>query len=93
MLRARFVVIREATEVVLRHLECLPPSERRDHLCASVQEYMQETEMWSVSSPTMRELDVLMKHVLALHTEVTKLERHALVPEGAARTPWNGSAA
>ena len=41
----------------------------------------------------MRELDVPMKHVLALHTEVTKLQRHTLVPGGDARTPWNGSAA
>ncbi len=80
--QARFVVIREASEVVLRHLERLPPSDRRDQLCASVQECMQETEMWSVSSPTIRELDVLMKRVLALHIEVTKLEHHALVADG-----------
>jgi hypothetical protein len=53
---------------------------------------MQEIEMWSVSSPTMRELDVLMKRVLALHIEVTKLERNALVSDGDGPTPWNGSA-
>ena len=69
MRQARFVVIREATEVVLRHLECLPPSDRREQLCASVQECMQDIEMWSVSSPTMGELDVLTKRVLALHIE------------------------
>ena len=79
--------------MALRHLERLPPSDGREQLCVLAQECMQETEMWSVSSPTMRELDVPMKHVLALHTEVTKLQRHTLVPEGDAPTPWNGSAA
>ena len=54
------------------------------------QECMQETEMWAVSSPTMGELDVLTKRVLALHIEVTKLERHELVAEGDAPTTWNG---
>ena len=56
----------------------------------SGQECMQEIEMWSVSSPTRRELDLLMKRVLALHIEVTKLERHELVAEGDAPTTWNG---
>ena len=47
----------------------------------------------AVSSPTMGELDVLTKRVLALHIEVTKLERHELVVEGDAPTTWNGSEA
>ena len=47
----------------------------------AVEECMQEIEMWSVSAPTMRDLDVLMKRVLALHIEVTKLERHVLATE------------
>lgn len=87
MLRTRFDVIRKATEVVLSHLEWLPPSDRTEQLCASVQDCMQEVEMWSVSSPTGRELDVLMKRVLALHIEVTKLERHALLARDQAHTP------
>lgn len=87
MPRAQFVVIREATEVVLRHLERLPPSGRTEQLCVSVQECMQEVEMRSVSAPTMRELDVLMKRVLALHVEVTKLQRHGLVAGGDAPAP------
>jgi hypothetical protein len=48
---------------------------------------MQEVEMWSVSTPTMGELDRLAKRVLALHIEVTKLERRALVAKGDAPTP------
>ena len=33
MLQARFVVIREAAEVLLRHLKHLPPSDRREQAC------------------------------------------------------------
>jgi hypothetical protein len=87
MLQERFVVIREATEVVLRHLERLLPSDGREQLCASVRDCMQEVEMWSVSTPTMGELDRLVKRVLALHIEVTKLERRALVAKGDTPTP------
>ena len=54
---------------------------------------MREIEMWTVSSPTMGDLDVLTKRVLALHIEVAKLERHELVVEGDAPTTWNGSEA
>ncbi len=93
MLQARFVVIRETTEVVLRHLGRLPPSETTEQLCASVQNCMQEIEMRSVSSPTRRELDLLMKRVLSLHIEVTKLERRTLAPEADAPAPCTGSVA
>ena len=87
MRQARFVVIREATGVVLRHMERLPPSDGRERLCVLGQECMQEIEMWTGSSPTMGELDVLTKRVLALHIEVTKLERRALVAKGDTPTP------
>ncbi len=88
----QFVVIREATEVVLRHLERLPPSDRRAQLCVAVEECMQEIEMWSASARTLRELDALMKRVLALHIEVTKLERNELAAEHDAPTSCSGSA-
>jgi hypothetical protein len=38
--------------------------------------------MWSAAWPTPREMDALMKRLLALHVEVTKLERQAFVTEG-----------
>jgi hypothetical protein len=41
--------------------------------------------MWSATSPTPREMDLLMKRVLALHIDMTKLERQ-FVTEGEAVT-------
>jgi hypothetical protein len=76
-IEGQFVVIREATEVVLRHLECLPSCDSTEQVRARVQDCMQEAEMWSASWPTQRELDVLMKRLLALHVEVTRLEHYA----------------
>jgi hypothetical protein len=86
MFEAQFVVIQEAVDVVLRHLESVPPSERTTQLQARLRDCLQDTEMWSAAAPTRRELDRLMMRVLALHTEVTKLEHQALVAEGEAVT-------
>ncbi|MGO9839244.1 MAG: hypothetical protein ACLP1X_34110 [Polyangiaceae bacterium] len=85
-INTQFVVIREAVEVVLRHLECLPPSDAREQLRSRIQDCAQDAEMWSASWPTPREMDVLMKRVLALHVEVTKVERAAAGPKGGAVT-------
>jgi hypothetical protein len=84
MFQAQFVVIREAIEVVLRHLESVPPSDRTTQLQARLKDCAQETEMWSAAWPTRRELDTLTKRLLALHVEVTTLERHALLANGEA---------
>jgi hypothetical protein len=86
MFQAQFVVIREAIEVVLRHLESVPPSDRTTQLEARLRDCAQETEMWSAAWPTPRDMDALMKRLLAIHTEVTKLERQMLVTEGEAVT-------
>ena len=77
--RTPFVTVRKAIDVVLHHLECLPPSDRREQLQVWVQECLQETEQWSASPPTDRARDGLMKRVLALHVEVTKLEQDVLL--------------
>ncbi len=79
MLQSRFVVVREAIAVVLRHLERLPPSDRTERLHAWLDDCRQEVEHWSDSPPTDREGETVMKRVLALHVEVTKLERAALL--------------
>jgi hypothetical protein len=84
MFQAQFVVIREAIDVVLRHLESVPPSDRTTQLQARLRDCAQETEMWSATWPTRRELDALTKRILALHVEVTKLESHALLANGEA---------
>jgi hypothetical protein len=77
MLKTRFMVVREAVEVLLRHLDRLPRSDRTEQLRVWVQDCLLETERWSASAPTDRERDVVMKRVLTLHVEVTKLERQA----------------
>jgi len=86
MFQAQFVILREAIEVVLRHLEDLSPSDMTGQLRMRLQDCAQDTEMWSVAWPTPREMDVLMKRVLALHVEVTKAERSAALADGAAVT-------
>jgi hypothetical protein len=79
MLQSRFVVVREAIDVVLRHLERLPLSGRTEQIHAWLDECLQEVDQWSASPPTDREGEGLMKRVLALHVAVTKMERDALL--------------
>jgi hypothetical protein len=86
MFPAQFLVIREAIDVVLRHLEALPLSDMTEQLRMRVQDCAHDAEMWSAAWPTPREMDVLMKRVLALHVEVTKVERSAALADGAAIT-------
>lgn len=86
MFRTQFLVLREAIDVVLRHLEALPPTDLTEQLRTRVQDCAQDAEMWSAAWPTPREMDVLMKRVLALHVQVTKVERSAALADGAAVT-------
>ncbi len=86
MFPAPSLLIREAIEVVLRDLECLPPPDMTEQLQARLQDCVQEAEMWSAAWPTRRELDVLMKRILALHVEVTQLERGAVLASATAAT-------
>jgi hypothetical protein len=82
----QFVVIQEAVETVLRLLERLPSSNATERLRVRLLDCAQDAEMWSASSPTPHELDVLLKRVLALHAEVTNLERGGHLAEGDAAT-------
>jgi hypothetical protein len=75
MLTARDHIVREATDVVLRRLERLAPSERTEQLRVWLDECLRQAEVWGESPPAPRDRDVLMKRVLALHVEVTRLER------------------
>jgi hypothetical protein len=76
MVRTRFMVVQEAIDVLLRHLELLPSSQRAEQLRAGVHECIRDAGRLSAATPTGEEGDALMKRVLALHVEVTKLERN-----------------
>jgi len=92
MVQSRFVVVRDAIDVVLRRLQCTPPSDRTEQLRAWLDECSQEFEQWSASPPTDRERDGIMKRVLALHVAVTRLERDALFAVVRSSTAANYSA-
>jgi hypothetical protein len=78
----QFAVIQEAIETVLTQLETLPPSNATELLRTRLQECAQDTEMWSGSWPTPRELDVLMNRVLVLHAEAATLAHGGAPKEG-----------
>ncbi len=86
MSHAQFILVRETTDMVLRRLEGLPPSARTEQLRASVQDCMQEAEMWSAGLPRGRELELLAKRLFILHVETTKLERDTFLARSAAAT-------
>jgi len=52
---------------------------KTEQLHARLDDCRQEVEHWSASPPTDREGETVMKRVLALHVEVTKLERAPLL--------------
>jgi hypothetical protein len=84
MQKTRFMVVQEAIQVLVRHLGCLPPSDRTLDLRARVEECRREAEEWPALPPSDREQNGLMKRVLALHIDVTKLERYALAAQSSA---------
>jgi hypothetical protein len=73
--KERFLVAREAIEIVLLHLDCLGPTDETEQLRGEVEELLCETETWRGSPPTDRDRDGLMKRVLALYVDVMELER------------------
>lgn len=75
----RLAVARQATGVVLRRLERLAPSEETLALVDSLEDCVRETKQWTLLPPTVEEQDNLMKRLVALHLEVQKLERQALL--------------
>jgi hypothetical protein len=82
MFDARLQIVQAATEVVLRRLDGLSPSAKTEQLRAWIEECLQEGEQWKASPPTPREQDVLMKRVLGLHVQVTRLERERAAGTG-----------
>jgi hypothetical protein len=72
----RFMVVQGAIDVLLLHLEALPPSERAEGLRSDIDACIRNVARWRASPPTYRERDEVMMRVLSLHREVTKLERN-----------------
>jgi hypothetical protein len=79
MFDARLLIVQAATDVVLRRLDGLPSSAKTEQLRVLLGECLRHAERWSASPPTPREQDALMKRILTLHVEVTRLERNALL--------------
>jgi hypothetical protein len=75
MLEKRFEVFRQATDVLFRRLDGLPPSDTVEALRARVRDCMRKAREWTASPTANRERDELMKRVLGLHVELVKLER------------------
>ncbi len=73
--RTRFEVVEDAIDVILRHLDGLPPSDQADRLREDVHECIREAGQWTASQLSDTQRDALMKRVLALHTAVTAIER------------------
>jgi hypothetical protein len=73
--RTRFMVVQEAIDVLLLHLEALPGTERTELLRSSIDDCILRLAQWRASPPADRGRDELMKRVLGLHVEITTLER------------------
>jgi hypothetical protein len=74
MFQAPVMVVRDAAMVVLRHLDVLPHSDEGERLYAAVRDCMRMAEEWGESPPSGREVDALMKRLLAVHVQVARLE-------------------
>lgn len=71
-------VVQQAVAVILRRLDQLPPSNKAQRLRGWAEDCVRETEGAGVA-PSARQRDAVMKSVLALHVEVTRLERAASI--------------
>jgi hypothetical protein len=69
-------VVRQAVAVILRRLEHLPQTDKTECLRGWAEDCVRGTEA-GAAAPSYQERDAIMKSVLALHLEVTKLERAA----------------
>jgi hypothetical protein len=71
-------VVQQAVAVILRRLHQLPASDTAERLRGWAEDCARETEAGS-RSPGAVHRDAVMKSLLALHVEVTRLERAASV--------------
>jgi hypothetical protein len=78
MPKSRATVVRNAIDVVLRHLDDLPPSCQTSLLRSRLEECAAESERLNTSQPFGPAQNEIMRRVLALHVEVMDLERQTL---------------
>jgi hypothetical protein len=71
-------VVQQAVAVILRRLEQLPSSHTTERLRGWAEDCVRETVNGG-RGPSPRQRDAVMKSVLALHVEVSRLERAACV--------------
>jgi hypothetical protein len=67
-------VVHEALEVVLRRLAALPLTPEVFDLRARAEKFKREAEGWATAKPTVEAREKLMKRVLKLHVDVSKIE-------------------
>jgi hypothetical protein len=70
-------LVQQAIDIVVRRLSALPRTPIADALLARALEHQRQVEEWAKAPPAPQEREQLMKRVLALHVEVTTLERQA----------------
>jgi hypothetical protein len=87
MFGAHIRIVRDAVDVVLRRIGDLPRSDGRDDLHARAEACALDASRWGASSPTSRDLDTLMKQVLAVHIELSRLERASAMTASGASAP------
>jgi hypothetical protein len=68
-------LVQQAIDVVVRRLSALPHTPVVEELLGRAQEHQRQAEEWAKAPPAPQEREHLMKRVLALHLEVTTLER------------------
>jgi hypothetical protein len=68
-------IARDAIDVVLRRLLMLPSSPEIDELLAKAEFLRLQADAWTSAPPSAEDRERLMKVVLQLHTDVTRLEQ------------------
>jgi hypothetical protein len=71
----RTSVVLNALRVTMRCLEDVPNSPEAEKLRLRALAFEREAEKWPATAPSNYEREAMMKQVLALHIEVTKLGR------------------
>ena len=71
----RTSVVLNALRVTMRSLDMIPDSPEAERLRDRVRFFEREAEQWPATSPSNYEREAMMKQVLALHIEVTRLGR------------------
>ncbi len=71
----RTSVVLSALRVTMRSLAELPDSPEAEKLRSRALAFEREAEKWPSTSPSSYEREAMMKQVLALHIEATRLAR------------------